>query len=101
MGTFASTTVPGCRVPHVWVEVRRSLYDRENRSRRLHSLTGRCYRSPSVRLIRAAPGYSVLAGDYAHGLIRRDTLAAIAVRMNNQLYARLSDIPTENCPVWI
>jgi hypothetical protein len=27
MGTFASTTAPGCRVPHVWVEARRSLYD--------------------------------------------------------------------------
>ena len=27
MGTFTSTTVPGCRVPHVWVEGRRSLYD--------------------------------------------------------------------------
>jgi 2-polyprenyl-6-methoxyphenol hydroxylase-like FAD-dependent oxidoreductase len=27
MGTFASTTVPGCRVPHVWMEGRRSLYD--------------------------------------------------------------------------
>ena len=27
MGTFISTTVPGCRVPHVWVEGRRSLYD--------------------------------------------------------------------------
>jgi hypothetical protein len=26
MGTFTSTTVPGCRVPHVWVEGR-SLYD--------------------------------------------------------------------------
>jgi hypothetical protein len=27
MGTFTSTTVPGCRVPHVWVEGRRSLYN--------------------------------------------------------------------------
>jgi 2-polyprenyl-6-methoxyphenol hydroxylase-like FAD-dependent oxidoreductase len=27
MGTFTSTTVPGCRVPHVWMEGRRSLYD--------------------------------------------------------------------------
>jgi 2-polyprenyl-6-methoxyphenol hydroxylase-like FAD-dependent oxidoreductase len=27
MGTFASTTVPGCRVPHVWIEGQRSLYD--------------------------------------------------------------------------
>jgi 2-polyprenyl-6-methoxyphenol hydroxylase-like FAD-dependent oxidoreductase len=27
MGTFTSTTVPGCRVPHVWIEGRRSLYD--------------------------------------------------------------------------
>jgi 2-polyprenyl-6-methoxyphenol hydroxylase-like FAD-dependent oxidoreductase len=27
MGTFKSTTVPGCRVPHVWLEGRRSLYD--------------------------------------------------------------------------
>jgi hypothetical protein len=27
MGTFTSTTVPGCRVPHVRVEGRRSLYD--------------------------------------------------------------------------
>ena len=27
MGTFISTTVPGCRVPHVWLEGRRSLYD--------------------------------------------------------------------------
>jgi hypothetical protein len=27
MGTFTSTMVPGCRVPHVWVEGRRSLYD--------------------------------------------------------------------------
>ena len=27
MGTFTSTTVPGCRVPHVWVEGWRSLYD--------------------------------------------------------------------------
>jgi aromatic ring hydroxylase-like protein len=27
MGTFTSTTVPGCRVPHVWFEGRRSLYD--------------------------------------------------------------------------
>src|SRR3974377_1284789 len=26
MGTFTSTTVPGCRVPHVWFEGRRSLY---------------------------------------------------------------------------
>jgi 2-polyprenyl-6-methoxyphenol hydroxylase-like FAD-dependent oxidoreductase len=27
MGTFTSTTVPGCRVPHVWLEGRHSLYD--------------------------------------------------------------------------
>jgi 2-polyprenyl-6-methoxyphenol hydroxylase-like FAD-dependent oxidoreductase len=27
MGTFTSTTVPGCRVPHIWIEGRRSLYD--------------------------------------------------------------------------
>jgi 2-polyprenyl-6-methoxyphenol hydroxylase-like FAD-dependent oxidoreductase len=27
MGTFTSSTVPGCRAPHVWVEGRRSLYD--------------------------------------------------------------------------
>jgi 2-polyprenyl-6-methoxyphenol hydroxylase-like FAD-dependent oxidoreductase len=27
MGTFTSTTVPGCRVPHAWLEGRRSLYD--------------------------------------------------------------------------
>jgi hypothetical protein len=27
MGTFTSTTVPGCRVPHLWFEGRRSLYD--------------------------------------------------------------------------
>jgi 2-polyprenyl-6-methoxyphenol hydroxylase-like FAD-dependent oxidoreductase len=27
MGTFTSTTVPGCRAPHVWVDGRRSLYD--------------------------------------------------------------------------
>ena len=27
MGTFTSTTAPGCRAPHVWVEGRRSLYD--------------------------------------------------------------------------
>jgi hypothetical protein len=27
MGTFTSTTVPGCRVPHVWIEGLRSLYD--------------------------------------------------------------------------
>src|SRR5262245_51641761 len=27
MGMFTSTTVPGCRVPHVWVDGRRSLYD--------------------------------------------------------------------------
>ena len=27
MGTFTSTTVPGCRVPHLWIEGRRSLYD--------------------------------------------------------------------------
>jgi 2-polyprenyl-6-methoxyphenol hydroxylase-like FAD-dependent oxidoreductase len=27
MGTFTSTTVPGCRVPHVWTEEHRSLYD--------------------------------------------------------------------------
>ena len=27
MGTFSSSTVPGCRVPHVWLEGRRSLYD--------------------------------------------------------------------------
>ena len=27
MGTFTSTTVPGCRLPHVWVEGQRSLYD--------------------------------------------------------------------------
>jgi hypothetical protein len=27
MGTFTSTTVPGCRVPHVWIDGRRSLYD--------------------------------------------------------------------------
>ena len=27
MGSFTSTTVPGCRVPHVWIEGRRSLYD--------------------------------------------------------------------------
>ena len=27
MGTFQSSTVPGCRVPHVWLEGRRSLYD--------------------------------------------------------------------------
>jgi FAD binding domain/Aromatic-ring hydroxylase, C-terminal len=27
MGTFTSTTVPGCRVPHVWTDERHSLYD--------------------------------------------------------------------------
>jgi hypothetical protein len=27
MGTFTSSTAPGCRVPHVWLEGRRSLYD--------------------------------------------------------------------------
>lgn len=27
MGTFTSSTVPGCRVPHIWLEGRRSLYD--------------------------------------------------------------------------
>jgi hypothetical protein len=27
MGTFTSSTVPGCRVPHLWLESRRSLYD--------------------------------------------------------------------------
>ena len=27
MGAFTSTTVPGCRVPHVWIDGRRSLYD--------------------------------------------------------------------------
>src|SRR6516162_425558 len=27
MGTFTSSTVPGCRVPHVWVEGQCSLYD--------------------------------------------------------------------------
>src|SRR5215467_6852879 len=27
MGTFTSTTAPGCRAPHVWLEGRRSLYD--------------------------------------------------------------------------
>ena len=27
MGTFTSSTVPGCRVPHFWLEGRRSLYD--------------------------------------------------------------------------
>jgi hypothetical protein len=27
MGTFTSSTVPGCRAPHVWLEERRSLYD--------------------------------------------------------------------------
>jgi 2-polyprenyl-6-methoxyphenol hydroxylase-like FAD-dependent oxidoreductase len=27
MGTFTSSTVPGCRAPHVWLEGKRSLYD--------------------------------------------------------------------------
>jgi hypothetical protein len=27
MGTFTSSTVPGCRMPHFWLEGRRSLYD--------------------------------------------------------------------------
>jgi 2-polyprenyl-6-methoxyphenol hydroxylase-like FAD-dependent oxidoreductase len=27
MGTFTSSSVPGCRVPHLWLEGRRSLYD--------------------------------------------------------------------------
>ena len=27
MGTFSSSTVPGCRAPHLWLEGRRSLYD--------------------------------------------------------------------------
>jgi 2-polyprenyl-6-methoxyphenol hydroxylase-like FAD-dependent oxidoreductase len=27
MGTFVSSTVPGCRAPHLWLEGRRSLYD--------------------------------------------------------------------------
>jgi len=27
MGTFTSSSVPGCRAPHVWLEGRRSLYD--------------------------------------------------------------------------
>lgn len=27
MGTFTSSTVPGCRAPHLWLEGRRSLYD--------------------------------------------------------------------------
>ncbi len=27
MGTFTSSTVPGCRAPHVWLERHRSLYD--------------------------------------------------------------------------
>jgi len=27
MGTFTSSTVPGCRAPHLWLDGRRSLYD--------------------------------------------------------------------------
>jgi hypothetical protein len=27
MGTFTSSTVPGCRAPHLWLKDRRSLYD--------------------------------------------------------------------------
>lgn len=27
MGTFTSSTAPGCRAPHLWLESRRSLYD--------------------------------------------------------------------------
>jgi hypothetical protein len=27
MGTFTSSTAPGCRAPHVWLDDRRSLYD--------------------------------------------------------------------------
>jgi 2-polyprenyl-6-methoxyphenol hydroxylase-like FAD-dependent oxidoreductase len=27
MGTFTSATVPGCRVPHIWIEEQHSLYD--------------------------------------------------------------------------
>ena len=27
MGTFTSSTIPGCRAPHFWLEGRRSLYD--------------------------------------------------------------------------
>ena len=27
MGTFTSSSVPGCRSPHLWLEGRRSLYD--------------------------------------------------------------------------
>ena len=27
MGTFTSSTVPGCRTPHIWLEGQRSLYD--------------------------------------------------------------------------
>lgn len=27
MGTFISSTVPGCRAPHIWLEDKRSLYD--------------------------------------------------------------------------
>ena len=27
MGTFTSSTVPGCRAPHLWLEGKRSLYD--------------------------------------------------------------------------
>jgi hypothetical protein len=37
--------------------------------------------------------YSVLAGDYAHALLGRDTLAAVAVKMNDRLYAGIGDVP--------
>ncbi len=44
MGTFTSTTVPGCRVPHIWLEGARSLYDAMGRDYTLLRL------DPTVRV---------------------------------------------------
>jgi FAD binding domain len=69
MGTFTSTTVPGCRVPNVWIEGRRLLYDEMG---------------PDYTLLRLDPKAHV-AGIVAAAAQRGLTLAVLGVRSRDIL----------------
>ena len=63
MGTFTSSTVPGCRAPHLWLDGGRSLYDALG---------------PDYTLVRTDPGVAV-AGIVAAAAERRFPLAPLDV----------------------
>jgi 2-polyprenyl-6-methoxyphenol hydroxylase-like FAD-dependent oxidoreductase len=56
MGTFVSSTVPGCRAPHFWLEGRRSLYDALGRD---YTLLRFDATTPVTGLVNAAANRSV------------------------------------------